>query len=366
MPRRARLVPWIDTNPGGFFIACWYDQEKRRTQRISLGTKDPVEAQARFAAFLTEGQPIREPSRLAGLTVSQALDDYWTEHVAVKTADPVRQENAIRHLKAWFADTRLRDVDIPMSRRYAAARRAGEIGGGRRKQKLEQKRGSDSTIRRELVTLKAAANHAVKWKRIQVTELPSIELPPEPTPDAIGEDEWLTRDELAKVLAAATGRLRDFIVLAYDSGSRREAIELMTKFQVDLRAGRVNLRSPGETPAQQRSKKRRPVVPIGPDARPVYERLLAETTTEYLFDTPTDMYRPFRKLMESLGLGRKRNPHILRHSRATHLLQDGVDIWSVAKLLGDTVKTVERVYGHACPEFLGETLQRRRTAEWLD
>jgi penicillin-binding protein 1A len=42
---------------------------------------------------------------------------------------------------------------------------------------------------------------------------------------------------------------------------------------------------------------------------------------------------------EAVDLKHKRNPHILRHSRATHLLMEGVSLWDVAKLLGDTVAT---------------------------
>ena len=34
------------------------------------------------------------------------------------------------------------------------------------------------------------------------------------------------------------------------------------------------------------------------------------------------------------------------------MLQDGAQMWDVAKLLGDTVETVERVYGHHCPDYM--------------
>jgi len=65
--------------------------------------------------------------------------------------------------------------------------------------------------------------------------------------------------------------------------------------------------------------------------------------------------------MRSLGLGDKANPHILRHSRATHLLQDGVSIYDVARLLGDSVQTIERVYGHHSPDYLAEAIKVRRS-----
>jgi integrase len=45
-------------------------------------------------------------------------------------------------------------------------------------------------------------------------------------------------------------------------------------------------------------------------------------------------------------------------SRATHLLQAGASIYDVAKLLGDTTATVERVYGHHSCESLGKNLDQ--------
>jgi integrase len=43
--------------------------------------------------------------------------------------------------------------------------------------------------------------------------------------------------------------------------------------------------------------------------------------------------------------------HTLRHTTATWLLQKGVDLWTVAGFLGMSVKTLERVYGHHCPDY---------------
>lgn len=358
MPRKRRDVPWLEWRDGTAYV-YWYDGARQRTERLSLRTADPVEAQKRFAAFLTEGHDVIAKKPGQGLTVIQALDDYLREHVAHHVVDRSRQEVIIGHLKAHFGDTAISGIDIPASRAYADARRNGEVGGGRRR---KDKTGSDSTIRRELVVLQAAANHAAKWKRIgpsatPPTGMPSIELTKENEVGPIGDDDWLTKPELQRVLATATGRLKDFIVLAYDSASRKNAIERLARVQVDLPNSRVNLRSPTENINQRRSKKRRPVVPIGAAARPTYERLLIENKdSPWLFGAPVSMYRPFRNHLTGLGLAAKARPHVLRHTRATHLLHDGVSIYAVAKLLGDTVATVERVYGHHSPEFLAEAM----------
>lgn len=364
MAGKRSAIPWLKVRNGVYYV-YWYAgaEDNFRTKRLSLGTTDTMEAQQRYAAFLAKGHASFGPGGTRGLTVTQALDDYEREHVNENVIDKARFYSAAAHLKAWFGNTIITSIDIPASRAYADARRMGAIGGGTRR---KNKEGGDSTIRRELVVLTAAANHAARWKRIgpmaePPTTMPSIELTLETVTEKIGDDDYLSVAEYKLAVERATGRLRDFIILCYDSGSRRAAIENLTKFQVDLRTSRVNLRGPQETQNQRRSKKRRPVVPIGPDARSTYERLMATGPKGgYLFGDNRDMYRPFSEHMIAIGLGHKKNPHILRHTRATHLLQSGVPIYDVARLLGDTVATVEKVYGHHSPEYLSETINRGR------
>ena len=43
-------------------------------------------------------------------------------------------------------------------------------------------------------------------------------------------------------------------------------------------------------------------------------------------------------------------PHILRHTCATWLMQNGADRWHAAGFLGMTVEQLERTYGHHHPD----------------
>lgn len=325
-------------------------------------TEDAAEAQKRFANFLLQtaggttiaAQP--RSARLAPLTVTKALDDYLKEHVASRVIDQVRPENAARHLKAFFGSALLRHVDISSTREYAAARRSGRVGGGQ-KHYGNRRRACDSTIRRELTVLIAAANHAARWRRIAPNEMPSIEKPLE----ARREAPWLTKAELREVMATARGHLRNFILVAYYTAGRKTSVQSLTKRQVDLSNNTLNLSARGATTLERLSPKRRPVVPIDPALRPVIRRLLrGSPNSAWLFDEPRDMYRPFRQHMAALGLAHKGGPHVLRHTRATHLLQDGVSIYDVSRLLGDSVSTVDRTYGHHSADRLGLALRRKR------
>lgn len=365
MARKRRDLPWLDTR-GGTFYVFWYDPKTRRTERLSLRTRSCEEAKHRFAAFLVEGGEIYRPGRPAGLTVGKALDDYFDEHVKTEVIDQARIEDAITHLKAHFDTTPVPDVTIPMCRAYVLSRRTGAIAA--KTPSGEPRLAADGTIRRELGALVAAINHAVKWGRLPRGSAPSIELPKPPPPKEL----WFTREEMTRLLAAATGRTRDFIEIAYYTAGRRRAVESLTKFQVDLRQSRINLNTAG----RQQTKKRRPVVPIDPALKPTIERCMRESKTEYLLSHPGSVRTGFATALRRAGLevlpargtrpeGRP-SPHVLRHSRATHLLQAGVSPWSVAGLLGDTLTTVVSTYGHHCPDYLAEAMREGREKEILE
>lgn len=374
MSRPKRTTPWLSRRntktakgaaPAGVYYAFWYDAEARETKRLSLATTDSGEAEVRFAEFLLNGRDIRQP-RPGGLTVANALDAYFEEHVEKHCADSARQRDAIRHLKAFFGDRRLEDVDVPASQSYAGARFLGQIGGGARR---ADKRGSPSSVRRELNVLVAAANHAIWMGRTTKGWIISVDLPPEKRLGPDDEAPYYTHDELKKLFKEAeimaeeertlhsddpvAGEIEDFVKLLYYTGARRRSIENLDRSQVKVEARRILLQKPGK----RTTKKRQPIVPILKDMEDPLGALLARGRPNRLFGC-VDFYRPYRTLCERAGIEEaRRHPHVMRHTRATHLLQDGKSIYDVARLLGDTIATVERVYGHHSHDHLAAKLE---------
>lgn len=350
MPRAQREIPWTEQRNGWWYV-FWYDAERRRTERLSLGTREADEAKDRYIAFLSEGRSLLRRPENAGVTVREVLDSYLAEHVGIDpdtehplpgvagVADKSRQAIAARHLRAFWGDTPISVIDIPECRRYRDARAAAKVSGG------------PSTVRRELNMLTAAANHAVRWKRLKREDVPEIELPPHAPPS---DAKYLTKAELKKVFEEAgkdpDPRIKAFAVLAYVTGARRKSIERIRKSQIDLERRRMSLTPEGKV----RTKKRAPIVPIGDEmATEIRKLLLWSGASEYLFRDPGfDVYHKYAAACERAGVKDRCGPHVLRHSRATHMLQDSASMWEVAKLLGDTVETIERVYGHHCPDYM--------------
>jgi site-specific recombinase XerD len=65
-----------------------------------------------------------------------------------------------------------------------------------------------------------------------------------------------------------------------------------------------------------------------------------------------------RKLAGQAGIARRVTPHMLRHTAATLLIENGVDIRYVQRLLGHSTIATTEIYTHVCDEALRTTLER--------
>jgi site-specific recombinase XerD len=268
------------------------------------------------------------------------LDQYQREHDIVAWQ---RRKYAVQALSGFWGGKSLTDIDIPSCRQYTAHRMDAGV--------------ALSTIARELTVLRAACHHALRWGRID--KVPTFEVPT----DLPKREIWLFKDELRILIEAADPLMRDFIHLTYGTGSRRAAIESLTWAQVNFARKTINLAKQGE----RKTCKRRPTVPMG-DLHSLLTRRFATKQNEWVLGSDRDLFYDFQKTLEKAEIltvderdGRpagKITPHVLRHSRATHLLEDGASIFAVAKLLGDSVTTVQRVYGHICMSSLDDELSK--------
>jgi len=352
----------LDRRGNGVWYVVW--SEGRRSKRLSMGTKSRSEAQERYKGFLN-GVTASDAGS-AVYTVDEAIDAYLAEHADPRTATADRSRSAFKHVRAFFGRMPADQVGIVECRRYRAARHHKAMAPGEDPQRIPpvapveyvgRKPGQDGTIGYELGRLSAALHHAETWKRID--KAPTIEAPPAPP----AKDRWLRRgrpgegrDELGELIAAArahSDRLGWFVVFAYYTASRREAVEKLTRFQVDLANGTINLNPAG----RRQTAKRRPVVPIDTAMLADLRAALAATNSEYVLGGDgAKLWYAFRTVADGLGL-EDVTPHTLRHSRATHLLQDGRDPWAVAGLLGDSLETLLRKYGHHCPAHIRRALE---------
>ncbi len=114
------------------------------------------------------------------------------------------------------------------------------------------------------------------------------------------------------------------------------------------------------------------VVPIGEKARKAINRylktrnsLLKEKDEEALFISKrgnrmntVGAYRIVNKALMFVTEAKQKSPHVLRHSFATHLLDNGADIQAVSEMLGHASLSTTQVYTHVSVERLKETYKK--------
>jgi len=73
---------------------------------------------------------------------------------------------------------------------------------------------------------------------------------------------------------------------------------------------------------------------------------------------PQSVRAKLKRLARDAGLGRRVTPHMLRHTAATLLIETGVDIRFVQRLLGHSSIATTEIYTHVSDEALRRTLER--------
>ena len=327
---------------GDFFvIQYWWEG---RAHRVSTGATGEREARRALAAW-HEGWGKQAPPSQP--TIGDILDGYSRDREG--NADkplysPATLRHCVAHLKRHLGDLAPEFVTRETSREYARKRRAEgfEVGpqGARRRKPV-----ADGTIIRELVTLRAALGWAVGQHWLQAE--PYIETPSAPPP----ADRWLKRDEAARLVASCVDfHVKVFALLALHTAARSGAILGLTWDRVDLDRGRIDYGTGRGNKGRVRG------VPISDELMAVLQIANQLAQSDYVVEFAG---RPVGSVKTGFNAACRRagltgvSPKVLRHTAATWMAQNGVDLWDIAGYLGhkDT-RMVERVYGHHCPNHL--------------
>jgi integrase len=224
---------------------------------------------------------------------------------------------------------------------------------------------------------------AIEGKRIaSVIHSP---LDPETTSrETSRRDRWLTQEEASALVTATPARLRFAVAAGLLGGFRiGEILHLRTHVDLDLELGTITVTAKQTgvdndgAPLYWKPKTKRAerVVPINPDLMPVLEEHIATfASDDWLMPALEDPTRPFAydtfghhftTIVQNAGMIAGRTDprgvvfHSLRHTFASWLVMEGVDLFNVAQLLGDTLSMVERTYAHLAPDY------KRRAIESL-
>ena len=152
------------------------------------------------------------------------------------------------------------------------------------------------------------------------------------------------------------------VELIYQTGLRRSEVAELEDANVDVEKKQLKVLGKG-------NKER--IVPFGIDLagkiveyREIRAREVELNTTKFFVHklgtqlNPAHIYNVVRKMMGAVTTQEKRSPHVLRHTFATTLLNDGADVNSIKELLGHETLAATQVYTHASFEQIKTIYQR--------
>lgn len=329
--------PTLKRSPEGVYHIHWSDAG--RSKRISTRTRDLASAKSFLGTWLLMER--EAPQGKAALSVSDCWTVYKKQHIEKKVMSATAGYcwKALEpHFGALIASTVAQDaVDD-----YVKKRTTGKLGRKVKKQ----------TCRRELVQLIAALNH----NRIEL----DVDLPEDGQP----RDRWLKAPEIKALMEAAQvyrgedgklSRAERFLWLALETAGRRAAILDLTWDRVDFETGVIHLAVPG----RRVTKKRRASVPMSAPLCRMLERAEMERTGKKLGSDRVVGGVVANKMVTAVALKAKLadvTPNVLRHTAATNMARRGVPLWLIAKVLGNSVAMVERVYAKHSPADLQEAV----------
>ncbi|MES2853349.1 MAG: tyrosine-type recombinase/integrase [Bacteroidota bacterium] len=214
---------------------------------------------------------------------------------------------------------------------------------------------SNTSVNRKIASLKAFYKFLLKTKQIEVS--PLLKHKALKTPKLLqipfSEKEVIDVLDIAQSAVGFEGVRNKLVIdLFYTTGMRRAELISLKITNVDLSGSTIKVLG-------KRNKERIiPVLPIIKEQFALYlkerESLLSIEDHDYLFLTKKGLklndsfvYRLINSYFSTVSEKVKKSPHILRHTFATHLLNNGADLNSVKELLGHSSLASTQVYTHS-------------------
>jgi integrase len=320
----------------------WYADYYANGERLqeSTGTANKREAEKFLALRISEVQrgvfvkPVN--------TTLPELGERYIEYAGLHKRSWKRDVQMLGNLHAFFGSAKLRDI-TPLRVEEYQRERVKEV--------------SPATSNREMALLKHMFNMAERWGQHQgANPVRLVKFLPEDNLRV----ETLSEDQEQRLLLASPPYLRDMILFAINTGLRTSDIFNLEWTEVDIEQRRLK---------KIVKKNQRPLsLPLNDTAFGIVEARRGIQHGPYVFYNPMtgdkfkDVKGAIAAAVKRAGLG-KITWHMFRHTFASRLTREGVDIVTVKELLGHSNISTTMRYAHSNDETKRRAVQRLKSSD---
>jgi integrase/recombinase XerC len=216
---------------------------------------------------------------------------------------------------------------------------------------LEEKKISKTTVNRKISSLKTFYKYLIRQNKIDKNPMEKIISPKTPhhLPEFVPEKDF---DNFDSLFTDDFAGIRDkmIIEMLYLTGMRRAELVNLKNTDIDLSGRRIKV-------IGKRQKER--IIPITDylaaqilKYNKIKEQIDNYDTSAFILTNKGQktydkfIYRTVHKYLTMITTINKKSPHILRHSFATHLLNNGADLNAIKELLGHSNLSATQIYTH--------------------
>ena len=313
----------------GQFWASWVDATgKRRQRKLEAHTLQQArtllnaeKANVEKAVTLGYAPPSKE-------TFQGVSERFLAFQAARLTPRAYQREEGILHaqIRAFFSGFKVADIRRDDIERYITLR-SGIVSAG--------------SVVKEANILKHLLSKAVVWELVQVNPAHGVKLPTV----SEGRTKYLSPTEFKAALEAAPDWMRAPMALAAFTGMRRGEILNLRWKDVDLAHQRVYL-------ADTKNGTLR-IVALNALAAQVLQSLpIGDPGMLVLPDVDAARLSVYtRRVFASVGI-QDASFHSLRHTAASWLVMEGVDLYAVGQILGHKTPRMTQRYAHLSPGYM--------------
>ena len=291
-------------------------------------------------ADILRGEIRRTKKKAPPRPFNEFADEYlekWSK-VEKEPASYIRDTHSMKHLKDYFGKKPIVTIKRRDVEQYVAHRKATVAMPG--------------TINRELSCLKNMLRKAVDWEYIETNPAWGVRQQRE----EVQEFGFLLEGESCRLINECPPHLQPIVIVALNTGMRRGELLSLQWQDVDFNKGDKGLIAVRKTKNHETR-----YIPINALVRETLLALPRNITggksISFVFAKSTgeglkSIRNGFEAAVKRAEIGKHIRFHDLRHTFASHLVMRGVDLRTVAKLMGHRDIRVTMRYAHLAPEHL--------------